>query len=92
MELEHPVAREMWSDPERFEAEVRLEATTKSFMKTLLGMVAAHRTLVHKYLSGAADAAAEEAGREANQPAAVAAGPARRTIGSIGSSGTSRVG
>ncbi|CAK9052062.1 unnamed protein product [Durusdinium trenchii] len=73
---EHPVAREMWSDPERFEAELRLEATTKSFMKTLLGMVAAHRTLVHKYLSGAADAAAEEAGREANQPAAVAAGPA----------------
>ena len=73
---EHPVAREMWRDPDRFEAELRLEATTKSFVKTLLGMVAAHRSLVHKYLSGAADAAAEEAGREANQAAAFAAGPA----------------
>ena len=58
---EHPTAKAMWrTDAGALEAELRMEALSRPFVTTLLAMATAHRELVHKYLTGAADVRSEE--------------------------------
>ena len=62
---EHPTAKAMWrTDAGALEAELRMEALSRPFVTTLLVMATAHRELVHKYLTGAADVRSEERRRD----------------------------
>eukprot|EP00439_Symbiodinium_sp_Y106_P008083 s9194_g1.t1 len=74
---EHPTAKAMWrTDAGALEAELRMEALSRPFAElrmealsrpfvtTLLAMATAHRELVHKYLTGAADVRSEERRRD----------------------------
>ena len=64
---EHPVAQSMWHSEAAVEAELRQEAHSKPFVKTLQAMVAAHKTLVQKYIDGEANAEQEAKERAAGQ-------------------------
>ncbi|CAE7464754.1 unnamed protein product, partial [Symbiodinium sp. CCMP2456] len=67
---EHPVARETWHGQDGILEELRKEAHSTAFQKTLLCMLEANRALVEKYLAGDADAAAEAIARRGRLDAA----------------------
>eukprot|EP00438_Fugacium_kawagutii_P000653 Skav222305 [mRNA] locus=scaffold1249:3867:8406:+ [translate_table: standard] len=64
MRCRHQVARDMWESREKVEEELRIEAHTRSFRETLLGMLDANKALVDKYLTGQADAGIERLQRK----------------------------
>jgi len=67
---EHPVAQETWHGQDGILEELRKEAHSTAFQKTLLCMLEANRALVEKYLAGDADAAAEAIARRGRLDAA----------------------
>lgn len=73
---EHPVAQSMWHSEAAVEAELRQEAHSKPFVKTLQAMVAAHKTLVQKYINGEANAEQEAKDRVAGKKPEEIQGPA----------------
>ena len=73
---EHPVAKKMWHAEAAVEAELRQEAHSKPFVKTLQAMVAAHKTLVQKYIDGEANAEQEAKDRVAGKKPEEIQGPA----------------
>lgn len=66
----HPVAQAVWQSRDRVEEELKVEAHTRAFRRTLLGMLDANLALVQKYIAGQADAEAEEGQRAARIAAA----------------------
>ena len=73
---DHPVAQSMWHSEAAVEAELRQEALSKPFVKTLQAMVAAHKTLVQKYITGEANAEQEAKDRAAGRKPEEIQGPA----------------
>ena len=66
----HPVAQAVWQSRERVEEELKIEAHTRAFRRTLLGMLDANQALIEKYVAGQADAEAEAGERAARRAAA----------------------
>ena len=60
----HPVAQAVWQSRARVEEELKMEAHTRGFRQTLLGMLDANFALVQKYIGQHADAHAEERERQ----------------------------
>ena len=69
----HPVAQAVWQSRGQVEEEMKMEAHTRAFRRTLLGMLDANLALVDKYLGKEANAEQEAAEREAQLAAAVPA-------------------
>lgn len=62
-----PRATAIWHSDIALEKELRQEAHSKAFVKTLLGLVAAQKALVDKYLEGEANAEEEANDRNSGQ-------------------------
>ena len=69
----HPAAQAVWQSRDRVEEELKVEAHTRSFRRTLLGMLDANTALVDRYLCKQANAKEEAAERRAQLAAAVPA-------------------